>query len=345
LDRPFGGPLRIRGDFGEDARPIVDFYRIEYRKDSMPPGAWIDTGSVPGLLGAFARAYWDFGAVTFSPPVPSGPLSVDGRVVYMTRYKYERDNPGAPGGSFIWDDWDTLFIWNTESLPQGDGLYAFRLIGYRQAADGTLVDERVMPLCGAEDEDPPTPASVMVLVDNRIIGVHPPSIPSHPCGPGTVHLCTVEPDCDFVSVVKNEGAAGQGNINACDIVTIADTDTVTIHYLVTTPATVTDSHLLAYELTAHYGESNVFNVLGAGTMAGDPTLQFGPTYDDALAQGASRPFWRGGSFKVTLPGSAFPASCAYLLRLRSWKRTTDGCTDPYYFHANVCELSFCVIKP
>ncbi|MDP2659275.1 MAG: hypothetical protein Q8R28_00910, partial [Dehalococcoidia bacterium] len=36
LDRPFGGPLRIRGDFGEDARPIVDFYRIEYRKDSMP---------------------------------------------------------------------------------------------------------------------------------------------------------------------------------------------------------------------------------------------------------------------------------------------------------------------
>jgi len=261
----------------------------------------------------------------------------------MTRHKYERDNPAPPFG-FLWDDWDTLFIWNTQNLPEGDGLYTFRLIGYRQAADGTLVDERVMPLCGTEDEEVPTPATVMVRIDNRNVP-HAPSTPAHPCGGGTVHLCTAEPDCDFVSVVKNEGGAAPATINACDIATIADTDVVTIHFSVTVPATVTDGHLLAYEMTAHYGESGVFNVLTAGTLAGDPTPTFGPAYDNALAQGAMRPHWYGGNFKVSVPGTAFPVSCAYLLRLRTWKRTTNGCTSPYYFHWNVCEFSFCVIKP
>jgi hypothetical protein len=312
--RRFAGSLRIRGDFGEDARLIVDYYRVEYHRDGMAPGTWVDLATVPGLLGAFSRADWDFATVDFSPPIPFGPTTVDGRTVYKTRYKYERDNPGAPGGAYLWDDWDTLFLWNTHNQPESDGLYSFRLVGYRQAAGGTLVDERVMPLCGTEDEPVPVEATLMVRLDNQNVP-HVPSVPAHPC----------------------------------DIVTIADTGTITIQFLAIVPATAQDGHLLAYEMSAHYGESAVFTALAAGTLAANPTVHFGPTSAIALTQGPpgsiERPYWYGGNFKLTPPGTAFPESCAYLLPLRAWKRTTDGCTDPYYFHANVCEFSFCVIKP
>lgn len=348
LDRPFAGSFGVRGDFGEDARLVVDYYKLEYRKDGMPPGTWIDMSTVPGLLGSISRAYWDHGVPGFSASIPFGPTTVDGRTVYKTRYKFERDNPGLPGGAYIWDDWDTLFHWDTTQLPQGDGLYTFRLVAYREAADGTLVDERVMPLCGTEDDEVPTDAVVWVRLDNRNVP-HPLSTPAHPCGADTVHICTAEPDCDFVSVIKNEGMAGQAAINPCDIVTVADSDTITVHFTVTVPATANDGHLQAYDMSAHYAESAVFYPLVVGTLSGDPTIHYGPDYATALTQGPpgsiTRPHWYGGSFKVTLPGSAFPASCAYLLHLRAWKRSTNGCTDPYYFHANVCEFSFCLVKP
>jgi hypothetical protein len=245
-----------------------------------------------------------------------------------------------------------LFRWDTTKLPEGDGLYTLRLITYQQAADGSLINERVMPLCGTEDDLVPVPASVMVRIDNRIIGDHPASTPSHPCGSGTVHACTVEPDSDFVSVIKNEGMAGQTPISACSNVTIGDSDKVTIHFMVSTPADDEDAHLLAYEMTAHYSESGLIQLVDpgppvfmAGTLAADPTPEFGPTYERALTQGAVRPHWHGGHFKITVDGSIFPVSCAYLLRLRAWKRTTTGCITPYLFHYNICEFSFCVIKP
>ena len=343
LDRPFGGTLRIRGAFGEDAQDTIDYYRIEYHKEGMPAGTWIDMASVPGLLSGFVRKYWNWTSTSFVP-VTFNPHDVDGKTVYMTRHKFERDNPGLPGDGYIWNDWDTLFIWRTHNLPQKDGLYTFRLVGYHQAADGSLVDERIMPLCGTEDHEFPLSATVMLRLDNRNVP-HPPSTPTHPCGAGTVHTCTAEPDCDFVKIVKNEGQPSQNTIDPCDIVTIADSDTVTIHFMATTPPADTDAHLLAYRLTAHYGESAYFNVLAAGSLSGDPTPHVGPTYAHALAQGATRPHWSGGSYKVTLPGSAFPVSCAYQLRLRTWKRTTTGCINPYHFHWNVCEFSFCVVKP
>jgi hypothetical protein len=352
-DRPFAGNLRILGEFGEAAQPIVDFYRVEYHKDGMPPGTWIDMGAVAGLLLPIRRSYWDFAAVSFSPSVLFGPQTVDGKVVYMTRYKFERDNPAAPGNGFIWDDPTILIRMDTGKLPEGDGLYTFRLVTYRQVADGSLVDERVIPLCGTENDEVPTPAMLTLRIDNRNVP-HAPSIPSHPCGAGTVHICTAEPDCDFVSVVKNAGLADQAPIHVCGDVIIADSDTVTIHFSVTAPPTSTDAHLLAYELTGHYGESGLIQIIkssapfvpiAGSALSGDPTPAYGPTYAQALLQGAARPLWSGGSFKVTIPGSAFPISCAYLLRLRTWKRTFRGCNNPYHFHWNVCEFSFCVAKP
>jgi hypothetical protein len=57
-----------------------------------------------------------------------------------------------------------------------------------------------------------------------------------------------------------------------------------------------------------------------------PSVQLGPTYVQALAQGAPRPLWYGGDYKVTLRGCDFPESCAYDFQLCAWKRTTNGCT-------------------
>lgn len=354
LDRPFGATLRVRGDFGEAAQDVVDYYRVQYHREGAPAGTWVDMEPVPGLLTPLYNRYFDPGTLAYSPYIPMGPVPVGGRQVFKTIWKYERDNPppGPPGSHYLWDNWDTLFWWDTTRTPEGDGLYTLRLVTYREGADGSLTQERVIPLCGTENLPAQRPETVMVRVDNRIDGDHPPSTPSHPCGGGTVHLCTVEPDCDFVSIIKNEGLPGQTPILACGDVSVADTDTVTIHFMVTTPPSDKDAHLLAYELTAHYGESGLVTLIAPGTpsfingaLSGDPTPHFGPHYSEALMQGAARPHWHGGHFKLKVNGSAFPVSCAYLLRLRAWKRTTTGCVDPYYFHANVCEFSFCLARP
>lgn len=347
-DRPFGGRLNVWGEFGEDSYPVVDFYRVEYHKEGMAPGTWIDAGTVAGLLGAVVRQYANpTPPPAFAPPINFGPQDFvgDGNRYYKTRYKYERDNAASkPSFGWLWTNASLLFVLNSQNLPESDGLYTFRVVTYRQAADGSLVDERIMPLCGTEDDDVPTPATLMVRTDNRNVP-HPPSTPTHPCGSGTVHTCTAEPDCDVIAVIKNAGTPGAESISACDFATIADTDQVTIRFSATVPATSTDGHLLAYEMTAHYGESAYFDVLTAGTLAGVSTPYYGPTYSQALAQGATRPFWYGGTFEVTVSGSAFEESCAYLLRLRAWKRTFNGCTAPKHFHWNVTEFSFCVIKP
>ncbi len=313
--------------------------------------------SVPGLLVGIARKYLDpdtFPAPFYSSNIYFGPQDFlgDGIRYYKTKYKFQRDNAPPPGAGWIWTRPDRLFIMDSNKLPEGDGLYTFRVVGYRQAAHGTLVDERVMPLCGTEDDEFPLPSTVMIRTDNRTMADHPPSIPSHPWGPGTVHLGTLEPDCDIVSVIKNEGSSGSEAMNACGDAVIVDTDSITIHFKVTTPISVRDAHLLAYQISLHWGESvrrwlvNPSEVVA--TQSGDPTVHYphyGPTYVQALAQGATRPFWSGGNFKVTIPGSAFPVSCAYMLRLRAWKRTTHGCSSPYNFHWNICEYSFCVVKP
>lgn len=352
LDRPFGGSFSIYGDFGELARNIVDFYSVEYHKDGTPPDRWVDMGSIPNLLTHIGRKFWNCLTTMYSPIIDFGPESIDGKFVYRTLFKYQRDHHGESGcvdDTWLWDDYTKLFSWNSESLPEGDGLYQVRIIGYQQAPDGSLKQGRVMPLCGTELDENMVPATVYIRIDNRIPGDHPPSTTTHPCGPDKIHQCTVEPDCDIVAIVKNEGVIdSETEIDPCDIVTIEDADTITIHYSATVPSIgpdYKDAHLLAYSLTSHYGESNLINVLTTGTISGDPTPEFGPTYQDALSQGAVRPHWKGGNFKVTLKGTDFPKSCAYLFRLRAWKRTTDGCTNPYYFHANICEFSICVIRP
>jgi hypothetical protein len=127
---------------------------------------------------------------------------------------------------------------------------------------------------------------------------------------------------------------------------LSATDTLTIHFTASCPVTAQDGHLGGYWLRAEYGLSQVFYIgTGIGTFQPDPTFEVGPDYASALLQGAPRPHWYGGDFKVTITGADFPQCCAYLLHLRAWKRTTTGCTDPQWVHANEFELSFTVLRP
>ena len=129
---------------------------------------------------------------------------------------------------------------------------------------------------------------------------------------------------------------------------------MTIHFSVTCPNTVQDGHLGGYWMRAEYGANQAFYITaplyvdatgGAGSLQPDPDLEVGPSYSQALAQGAPRALWHGGNFKVMLHGSDFPECCAYLLRLWAWKRTTNGCSDPSVTHYNQFELSFTVLRP
>jgi len=267
--------------------------------------------------------------------------------VMITRSHYEALHPAIPrfGGSVIWYDYDTLFYFNTLANPglTPDGLYQLRFVGYTADAADNLIpaSERIMPTCGQAATE-----TVYVRIDNQAM-IHAPSTPLHPCGPGTVHTCTNEPDCYIRKICVNEGTLSERCISACDIVKLSATDTLTVHFTATCPPSADDGHLGGYWLRAEYGVSQVFYIGTGlhGTFAADPTFEVGPDYATALLQGAPRPHWYGGDYKVTLRGTDFPECCAYLLHLRAWKRTTNGCADPQWVHANEFAIAFTILRP
>jgi hypothetical protein len=269
-------------------------------------------------------------------------------MVIMTRRHYEELNPGVPryGGYVHWNDFTSLFNFNSKPegvAPLPDGLYKFRFVGYSADSSDNLVlsSERVLPYCGQN-----VTATVYVRLDNQA-NIHPPSTPTHPWGTGTIHSGTLEPDAYVREIWKNEGTPEAMKIEACDIVRLKASDTLTIHFTASVPANVNDGHLGGYNLVGEYGYSGIFPIgTGAhGSFSSDPTPIVGPDYSDAITQGAVRPYWYGGDYKVTLHGSDFPACCAYLLTLHAWKRTTNGCTNPKWTHFNRSSVSFTVLRP
>ena len=329
-DYAFTQDLQIRGDLGAG----IDYYKVQY---SFNGGSWLDL-PVPAFEG-FPISYFDPGPAHFVP-VPGGfnPTPKDGQVVITSRDHYAALN-GTPtiGGQVDWNDFDTLFYFNTLAAGINDGLYELRLVGYTADAADHLTNERPVPLCGRE-----TAATMFIRVDNKH-SIHPPSTLTHPCGPPSNHLCTLEPDCYFRQICKNEGQPDMQCFAACDIIHLKKTDTLTLHFTVTCPPNPNDGHLGGYTLEAIYGYSDVLTIGTAavvspcpaaltdprGTFEADPPgpgVQVGPTYVQSLAQGAPRPQWYGGDYKVTLRGCDFPESCAYDFQLCAWKRTTNGCT-------------------
>ncbi len=360
-DRPFGGTISLLGVFGDASE--VDFYKLQRRRISPSPTGWVELPDTE--VGNFIRRHW-LGVFPWLQNEVVKLDSVDGEKVLKTTNRYREEHPEVDTGvDPINADRLTNWITASGSLVNGtpmagltDGVYELRVVGYRyDAANDKLVDQKVMALCPptGEEVDPANHSTLRLRLDNRVVS----SIS------GSIHLNTSEPDCDFpdiCAIVKNEDPTiplsqqKDNCIDPCGFVRLSAGDTLTIHF----EATDSDGHLEGYQLTAHWAESRTLNVLTAGTLAGDPDSLYGPRYANTFLsnQGTyraslpptnpehDRPFWYGGKFKVTVTvdDKVFETCCAYSLRLRVWKRTTNGCTGSYYFHYNHCDFSFTVIR-
>ena len=315
-DRPYGGVVPISGQCGNQ----MDYYEFEWSDDGG--GTWNDMPSA--AAGAVTRTYFDSALLPGNPWVTlTFPFSlIDGRLVAESRAHYEATHdPLTWGTSRVWvGNAGILINWLTEN-NFSDGTYRLRLRAYDKPG-ATLENSRVLPLCGSDDDN-----HTVVTIDNRFLGgAHP-----HACGGGTVHVCTIEPDTDFIAVRFNGGA-----VDACDIVDAKGGGTLEIDFLAHDP----DGHLAYYTLHALYGENLQINLLSlpSATIAPLAASQAGPTYGQARspAQGATAPTWHGGSYRLTITNlsEAFPITCCYALDLRAYKRTIVNCNSSFQGHAN-----------
>lgn len=331
-DRPFAGRVNLR-KHAEDMTG-VDYYEIEVDDGSgsswqpLPAGAAMD----------FRRRWlrWDSATMTFERgSVPFNFGMKDGHLVVESREHFESHGPFSdwvpgPGASRVWTS-NAFLVVPLDSTKFADGTYTFRVVGYQEDAAGHLIfPGEVLPICGTTIDN-----WVKLTFDNRL-NPDPAHPAAHPCGSGTIHLCTTEPDTDFVQVLVNGTA-----VDPCGVVN-ATTGTLEIVFDVTDP----DEHLAAFSLRAHWGENQVHNLLNrpSAVLTKEPgTAYLGPTYSDALADGtpgAPRPHWGGGRYRLTVDmADAFPEPCCYLLRLRAWKRTIVNCEHDDYDHRNWSEYT------
>ena len=208
----------------------------------------------------------------------------------------------------------------------------------------------------------------MVLrIDNRLEGAasgHPMADPNHPCGSGTVHTCTLEPDTDFlgVRIVRRDAITGAPTgevtaVDACGNVPIGPKDLLQVDFLAHDP----EGHLAYYTLQATYRENLARNLLvlpGATLtpLGGAPVpaaVQVGPSYSLARRPnppipppdgGAAAPTWHGGAIRLeVLAQFAFPETCCYQLELRAHKRTVVTCDHSLWGHTNYSEYSFMIV--
>lgn len=343
-DRPFAENVSISGLFGDTAG--VDYYEFEWTKTPAVPASW--DVMPPAAAGGFTRWYWEnVPPMTVGPEdwhsVPFNFVTISGRNVVRSREHYEaNNNPLSWGISRFWvANRDLLMEWLTEN-NFSDGTYYLRVRGWDLVA-GNLANPRILDLCGTEDDN-----FLVLTIDNRLEvdpGHVPAATPTHPCGSGTVHTCTLEPDTDFLAVKIIRGAS-EINIAACGNEKIQQGDILRIDFI----ADDQHEHLAYYSLSAIYAENLAVDLLNLGgtltPLGGAPVpaaLQVGPNYgtavygagSTALSQGAASPVWRGGAIRLEVPAaSAFPETCCYQLELIAHKRTIVGCGYSLWGHAN-----------
>jgi hypothetical protein len=336
-DRPFAGAITVYGPaqcMGDD----VDYYEVEY-------GEWNGSSFNPYTpvpitsLAAFTRTYF---TASTTPPFTApqfAPTPIDGKTVYPSRKKIEAT---LPVPNFCYADCQILFIWNTNAATWSDGTYRLRLRAYKEGPPGTLVEQILGP-CHPDERN-----EIIVTLDNRLLPdpFHVvATTPDHPCGAGTVHLCTTEPDVDIETVrLIRMGNPTPEEILPCHIYERRTGDQLQIDFLVSDRS----EHLGYYELNVKFGENQIRNLLIPGNPLTplDPGVAVGPTYFKAiqpvLNQGATAPNWRGGRMQVTIPmpqrPELFPDPCCYQVELYARKRTIVSCTAPP--HDNIAEYSF-----
>lgn len=327
-DRPFAGTVTLWRNSGtlED----VDYLEVEY--DDGTGWAPVPNDGVED----FVRRYFD--PPTSFVNVPFKFDTIDGHYVVETREHYEAASGltwDAPGSDRFWlSNRDLLVPLDSQAFP--DGTYRFRFVGWEDGGGGTeLTNRRTLPVCGDEEQ---RSAEAVLTFDNRLNPdpAHPTSS-THPCGSGTVHNCVTEPDTDIIDV-----RIGGTSLDPC-AVEPGDEGPLEVDFMVHDP----DGHLSHYSLIATYAENQKVNLLSnadsleptSGPSPGPPFP--GPTYGEALGQGATQPSWHGGEFTLTIDdlSEAFPEPCCYQLELRGWKRTVVGCSSDYD-HRNLSEYTF-----
>jgi hypothetical protein len=372
-DRPYSGSVPIYGQWGDLAN--VDYYEllVYYAGDGTPgfpdpvvpplplpsppfPSADYSPMSTPAF-GGFERQHLVYTPLPNWPYVPFlvQPIS-DGTVnhnVIETIAHYEADN-----GPQLWDS-ATLYllaVMNTvNNLP--NGTYYLQLRGWqRPGGTGNLTNPQILPICGTQDSSNPVPNYFVVTIDNQSVTSGPTDINGLPCGLGTVHVCTGQPESAILGaqILHQDGTVTP--IGACGNVCIVSTDQLLLDIAAYDP----DAYLAYYTLQVVYGASLVVDLLAIATkLEASPapapwapaTSLVGPDYGSALAQGASAPWWTGGSIRVTVPAAqAFPETCAYDVQLYVHKRTiggggASGCDGGFWNQYNLSELSFTIVNP
>ncbi|HET7794887.1 MAG TPA: carboxypeptidase-like regulatory domain-containing protein [Rhizobacter sp.] len=338
-DAPFAGVVNIRGT--AQCMSGVDYYEIEFTANG---GATWQPVPAEGL-GGFAREYWDFALGTDVDVGFSAAVPISGHHVYETVEHYEATHtPADWGASKVWlgTNIDLVFPWVTDGVFS-DGTYGLRVIGYDEAG-GTLSNPRVMNVCDTQTE-----AQIVVTLDNQSTFAAPGPA-GNPCGPGTTHGCTNEPNTDILDarIVRADGSSHV--IGPCGNITLAAGDVLEVDFI----AHDAQGHLAWYDLIATYGENLARDLiaLGGGAAAISPlpggappvpaATQVGPDYVTARSapQNAAAPFWAGGAMRLSIAAAvAFPESCCYQLELRAYKRTIVNC-QANHAHRNLSERSF-----
>lgn len=323
-DMPFAGAVTLRGLFGEAAN--VDYYEIEYTPTPAVPASWAPIP--PPAAGSFGRVYLDIlpGPVVTPQYFTASFSVIDGKNVAESLEHFETTNPAPAGVLRVPVGGQDVLVNLLTANNFGDGIYYFRVKGYNLSG-AQLVNPRVLPLCNTKSEN------VMALrLDNRFVDntspfTPPSSSPTQICGPGTVHTCTTEPDTRILAVRFN-GI----EVLPCGVVNTSAGGSLQIDFFAYDP----DGFLSSFSLVGNYDENLQINLLGlpgatltSVSLIGPPPAadQVGPTYIQALAQGATRPSWTGGEMRLTIPNvaAAFPKTCAYVLQLDAYKRNIADC--------------------
>ncbi|MGC3999361.1 MAG: hypothetical protein QM767_18735 [Anaeromyxobacter sp.] len=333
-DAPFAEVVEIRGT--AQCLTGIRLLQILFSPDGL---TWLPVP--PAALGTFAREYWDFGLGTDVDVPFSAQVPIDGHHVYETVEHYEATHsPADWGGAKVWlgTNLDMIVPWVTNPTF-ADGTYRLKVVGYT-AAGGVLTSQGVLKVCGSDAD-----AQLTVTLDNQ--STFPPPGPlDNPCGPGTSHACTREPDTDIVDVRIVRAGGDTVPVGACGNVKLAAGDQLEVDLV----AHDAQGHLASYSLVATYGENLSRDLLALGgvlsPLGGVPGVpaasQVGPDYAAARTapQTAVAPTWTGGAIRLSIPAAlAFPETCCYQLELRAYKRTIVSCQDNNA-HQNLSERSF-----
>jgi len=337
-DRPFTDSVSLWGQFGTAAE--ADYYAVTYRplQPCTSPPSSVPFQPVPAAaLAAFQCIYFDatqpYPHQWFYPNFPpqSKLLSGGGTTtvtVYESRQFYQTSNPPNNWGNVMTGrSWtgnvDAIAVFETAGFFT-DGAYEFQIVGYTANGDGSVSEAGVLAGCGAP--------SATGLNDNNDFTLYfdnPTSTEANPVAAIASLVFTVD------------GAAV--TLPACGILTVpvgGSLQSLDISFT----ASDAEGFLDEYYLTLQWG-TNAPGVIGAlpsgpvpagsGLLTtSSPGAELGPTYGQAVAQGAVRPKWSGGQYTLTIPDATplFPQSCAYELQLNVYKRNIVDCDgDDYYW--------------